>query len=213
MRFLTVAERELRTAAKRKGTHRARWITAALFLGLLLWLFWLCDGASRRGAGLEIFQAYVAITFAYCLVVGAAMTADCLSSERREDTLGLLFLTNLNSAEIVAGKFCSTALSAVYRLAAIFPMLALPMLMGGVTLAHFWKTSLALLVTIFFAMAFGFVATSLCRRQFTAIAVALGLGILFGAGPMAVAASVRAWKPTAAWADTLAACCPLYTLV
>ena len=38
MRFLTVAERELRTAAKRKGTHRARWITAALFLGLLLWL-------------------------------------------------------------------------------------------------------------------------------------------------------------------------------
>jgi ABC-type Na+ efflux pump permease subunit len=213
MRFLTVAERELRTAAKRKGTHRARWITAALFLGLLVWLFWVLDGASRRGAGLQIFQAYVALTFAYCLLVGTAVTADCLSSERREDTLGLLFLTNLNSAEIVAGKFCSTALSAVYRLAAIFPMLALPMLMGGITLAHFWKTILALLVTIFFAMASGFVATSVCRRQFTAIAFALGLGILFGVGPMAAAASIHAWKPTVAWADKLAGFCPLYTLV
>src|SRR6185436_6161050 len=123
----------------------------------------------------------------------------------------LLFLTNLNSAEIVAGKFCSTALSAVYRLVAIFPMLALPMLMGGITLAHFWKTILALLVTIFFAMASGFVATTVCRRQFMAIAFALGLGILFGAGPMAAAASLRAWKPAVAWADKLAAFCPFYT--
>jgi ABC-type transport system involved in multi-copper enzyme maturation permease subunit len=215
MRFLTVAERELRTAAKRKGTQRARWITAALFLGLLLWLFWVFNAASRRGAGLEIFQACVALAFAYCLVVGTAVTADCVSSERREDTLGLLFLTNLNSAEIVAGKFCSTALSAVYRLVSIFPVLALPMLMGGVTLAHFWKTILALLVTIFFAMASGFVATSVCRRQFTAIAFALGLGILFGTGPMALAASLRALAPAASagWADKLAAFCPLYTLV
>ncbi len=213
MRFLTVAERELRTAARRKGTQRARWITAALFLGLLVWMFWALDGATRRGAGMDIFQTYTALAFAYCLVVGTAVTADCLSSERRGDTLGLLFLTNLNSAEIVAGKFCSTALSAVYQLVAIFPMLALPMLMGGVTLAHFWKIILALLVTIFFALASGFVATSVCRRQFTAITFALGLGILFGVGPMAAAASIHAWKPTVLWADKLAAFCPLYTLI
>ncbi len=213
MRFLTVAERELRTAAKRKGTHRARWITAALFLGFLLWLFWVSDALTRRGAGLQIFQASTALMFAYCIVVGTAVTADCLSSERREETLGLLFLTNLNSAEIVGGKFCSTALSSVYRLAAIFPMLALPILMGGITLAYFWKAILALVVTIFFAMASGFVATSVCRRQFTAIALALGLGIFFGVGPMAAAAIVRAWKPTVAWADKLAAFCPLYSLI
>src|SRR5678816_2104061 len=84
IRFLTVAERELRTAARRKGTHRARWITAALFLGMLVWMFWALDGATRRGAGLEIFQAYTALAFAYCLIVGTAATADCLSSERRD---------------------------------------------------------------------------------------------------------------------------------
>src|ERR1044072_6188323 len=149
MRFLTVAQRELHAAARRKGTYRTRWITAVVFLALLVWLIWVFDGFRRRGAAAGIFQAYSILTFLYCIIIGAAVTADCVSSERREGTLGLLFLTNLNSAEIVAGKFCSTALSAGYGLAAIFPMIALPMLMGGITLQHFWKTILALVVTIF----------------------------------------------------------------
>jgi len=213
MRFLTVAERELRAAARRKGTYRTRWVTAAVFLGLLVWLTWLCDGFSKRTAAVEVFQAYSVLTFIYCIIIGTAVTADCLSCERREGTLGLLFLTNLNSAEIVAGKFCSTALSAVYGLMAIFPMLALPLLMGGITLQYFWKTILALVVTIFFSMACGFAATTICRRQFTAIALAMGLAFSFGAGLMGAAAAVNGLLRKAALAEGIAAFCPLYTLL
>ena len=39
MRFLTVAERELRAAARRKGTYVIRWVTAAGFFLLLIWFF------------------------------------------------------------------------------------------------------------------------------------------------------------------------------
>src|ERR1044072_1770841 len=87
------------------------------------------------------------------------------------------------------------------------------MLMGGITLQHFWKTILALVVTIFFSMASGFVATTISRRQFTAIALAMGLGFSFGAGLMGAAAVVNRLARKATWADDLAAFCPLYTLI
>src|SRR5690242_18294956 len=115
MRFLSVAERELRAGARQKATHRIRWITAAVFLGLLAWLMWVFDGFRAP----QVFQIFATLTFFYCLIIGTARTADCLSSEKREGTMGLLFLTNLNALEIIGGKLCSSALAAAYGLFAI----------------------------------------------------------------------------------------------
>src|SRR6185436_15942852 len=96
----------------------------------------------------------------YCLLVGTARTADCLGSEKREGTMGLLFLTNLNGFEIIGGKLCSSAVAAAYGLFAIFPLLALQMLIGGITLGHFWRTVLALISAIFFSVTAGFLASA-----------------------------------------------------
>src|ERR1043165_2532873 len=172
MRFLTVAERELRAASRRKLTYRGRWVIAAAFLALLIWLGWAFDVFANRGAGPAVFQAFSVCLLVYCLFVGAAATADCLSREKREGTLGLLFLTNLNSAEIVAGKLCANALTLFYSLLAIFPMLALPVLIGGIAFGHFWRTVLALANAIFFGIAAGFAASAVSVRQFPAVALA-----------------------------------------
>src|SRR5436190_242994 len=86
MRFLSVAERELRAGARQKATHRLRWITAGVFFALLLWLIWVFNGFRAP----QIFHAFSAITFFYCLMIGTARTADCLSSEKREGTMGLV---------------------------------------------------------------------------------------------------------------------------
>ena len=213
MRFFTVADRELRAAARRPAAFRARWITAAVFFGLLLWCLWGFNAFRSRRAGSEIFEVLSVLTFIYCLIVGTAMTADCLSSERREGTLGLLYLTNLNSLEIVVGKLFSSALSAVYGLVAIFPILAMPVMMGGVSFAVFGKTILALVVTIFFSLACGFVASALCKRQFTAIAMAMGFALVYGMGLMAVATILDQTVKKFSLADELASFCPLYTLM
>src|SRR5262245_46016798 len=153
MRFLTVAERELRAASRRKVTYRGRWIIAAGFLALLLWLGWAFDVFANRGAGPAVFPAFSVCLLVYWLFVAAAATADCLSREKREGTLGLLFLTNLNSAEIVAGKLCSNGLALIYLLVAIFPVMALPVLIGGVTFANFWCSVLALVNGLCLAIA------------------------------------------------------------
>ena len=100
------------------------------FFALLVWLLWVYNGFRNRRAAPEVFEVFSILSFVYCLITGTARTADCISSERRDGTLGLLFLTNLNSAEIIAGKLCSSALASVYALFATFPMLALPLLMA-----------------------------------------------------------------------------------
>jgi ABC-type transport system involved in multi-copper enzyme maturation permease subunit len=212
MRFLSVADRELRSAARQKVTYRTRWMTAALFFGLLVWLLWALDGFTNRRAGPQIFSFLSVLTFLYCLFLGTACTADSISLERREGTLGLLFLTNLNSAEIIAGKLCSTALASVYGLVAIFPMLALPLLMGGITFGCFARTVLGLLNGILFGLAAGFLASVLCKRQFTAIALALGLTVSLGGGLMLGAAAAHSYGPTRPLANWLAVFSPLYAL-
>ena len=213
MRFLSVADRELRCAARHKGTYRARWLTAALFFGVLVWLLWLFRDMSAQRAAPEIFRVYSILTFLYCVFISTARTADCISIERREGTLGLLFLTNLNSFEIIAGKFCSTALSSVYGLIAIFPMLALPLLMGGITLGWFGRTVLALLGGILSALAAGFLASVVCKRQFTAIAVALGLMVCLSGGLPLGAEAVKDYAPGSPVANWLLAFSPLSTLL
>jgi len=213
MRFLTVAERELRAAARRRGTYRVRWITAAAFFALLVWLGWAFNVFSNRGAGSMVFRTFSVFIFVYCLFVGAAGTADCISCEKRDGTLGLLFLTNLNSAEIVGGKLCSHALALIYSLLAIFPVLALPVLIGGITFGNFWCSVLALANGLFFAIAAGFVASALCVRQFSSVALATGLALFFGMGVLGAAQVMRKFGCPASITDAIAAFCPLHTLL
>ena len=213
LRFISVAGRELRVIARRKRTYLIRWGSVAVFFLFLVWLIWVLDGFRRAGVGSDIFQAFAAVVFFYCLIIGTAQTADCISSEKRGGTLGLLFLTNLNSAEIVAGKLCSTALPTVYGLLAIFPLLGIPMLMGGVTVGEFWRTMLALLDAIVFALSCGFVASVVCKRQFAAIALALALAIGVGAGLLAAAAIVAEFPFSKKLVDGLSVFSPLYTLI
>lgn len=213
MRFVSVAERELRAAVRRPGLYRLRWLTAAAFTVLLLWLSWVYDLFQNGRAGQEVLQAFTVVAFVYCLLVGATTTADCLSREKREGTLGLLFLTNLNSAEIVAGKWCANALATLYSSLAIFPVLALPVLVGGITLGYFWRTVLALVNALLFAIAAGFVASAVSVRQFPAIALAAALSLVMGMALLGAAEAMRRLGAPSAVTEVVASFCPLHTLL
>src|SRR6185436_18975237 len=97
-------------------------------------------------------------------------------------------------------------------LLATFPILALPVLIGGIPFGQFWRTVLALANAGFFAMAAGFTASALCVRQVPAVAAAIGLALLFGMGLSGVAVLIRHWGCPASIANTVAAFCPLHSL-
>src|SRR5882762_4511324 len=144
MTFLPIVERELRVKARQKITHRFR--LGGALIAMLLVMFMLFMGAafsSPQTMGQPTFHTLAWLAFSYCLFEGARNTADCLSEEKRAGTLGLLFLTDLKGYDVVLGKFMATSLNSFYGLLAIFPPLALPILLGGVTGSEFWRLALA----------------------------------------------------------------------
>ena len=179
MTFLPMVQRELRVAARRKSTYRLRFWTAILAIGVgaVALLFSLM---SRRlgGIGNPLFTTLTGLTFGLCLLAGVFLTADCLSEEKREGTLGLLFLTDLHGYDVVLGKFFAMWLNALYGLLSLLPIIALSLLLGGVTGSEFWRTAAALMNALFVSLAAGICISALARDTQRAMASALGLLLL-----------------------------------
>jgi ABC-type transport system involved in multi-copper enzyme maturation permease subunit len=153
MTFLPIVERELRIAAREQKTYVTRMVAAlgaALFGAYLLLTMRLMMGGTAAG-GAALFSTLTHICLYGCLVAGAAYSGDSISRENREGTLGLLFLTDLNGYDIILGKLAAGSLVSFYALFATFPVLALPLMLGGITWIQFVATIVALANSLFFA--------------------------------------------------------------
>src|SRR5689334_21600678 len=126
MTFLPIVERELRVLGRRPSTVWIRFFAALGFLLVWLLLLGSAHGTAPADLAQRLLVAFGILAFGFCLLAGVFLTADCLSEEKREGTLGLLFLTDLRGYDVVLGKLMATSVQAVYGLLAIFPILALP---------------------------------------------------------------------------------------
>ncbi|HYT60684.1 MAG TPA: ABC transporter permease subunit [Haliangiales bacterium] len=183
MSFLPVIERELRVAARRPATYWTRLAFGLVGAGVvslaLVFAAVAETGASRVGSGLFSFLSLLGLGFS--AFAGVFLTADCLSEEKREGTLGLLLLTDLKGYDVVLGKLLARSLSAGYGLLAIFPVLAVTLTMGGVTAGEFWRMALVFLNTIFFSLAAGMFVSALILRDHRSMAGAAALIVFIGA--------------------------------
>src|SRR5262245_19157074 len=111
---LPVIFREFRVAARHKRTFVFRSVFGALlaFMALMFTISMGFSGASS-GSGYYLLQIFVWQIFVLLFIFAPAVTCGCISDEKKQGTLGLLFLTHLNSADIVLGKFVSRALDLV----------------------------------------------------------------------------------------------------
>jgi len=186
MNFLPIAIRELQVTARRAMTYYWRSLcalnAAAITLGFLLVGF--NGGLTASTVGGMTFQLLSG--FGYWMAAGAAViiTADCISEERREGTLGFLFLTDLNGYDIVLGKLARISVT-VYCMVAAFPALGFTMLLGGVSIGDFAKVALSFLNVIFFFSAFGLLVSACSWNVRTALSAALAGLLLFNAPMMA----------------------------
>jgi ABC-2 family transporter protein len=178
MRFLPIVERELRTAARRRGVFSARLLVtlAAILTSVVIFLIFLDVPPTTLGR--YLFRALSILCLIYCVASGRLSTADCLSEEKREGTLGLLFLTDLKGYDVVLGKLVATSLGAFYGLLAILPVLAVPMLLGGISNAEFWRGVLVLVDTFLFSLAIGMFGSSITREARWAMAANFSLVLL-----------------------------------
>ena len=203
MSFLPIVERELRAGSRRKSTYRLRWWTALIAIGACFcWLIIVWILSARGNLGKALFSILTGYIFGLCALAGIFLTADCLSEEKREGTLGLLFLTDLKGYDVVLGKFVARSLNAFYALLALFPLTGLPLLVGGVTGAEFWRMMLALLNALFFSLAVGTGVSAFSRDSHNSMGFAIVVvAFLFGGLP-ALAASPYVPKLSQIWSYT-----------
>ncbi|MCU0788907.1 MAG: ABC transporter permease subunit [Verrucomicrobia bacterium] len=156
MNILPIVERELLVRARQGRTQWTRLGVSAVGVFLSLQFLALWGGASVNLAQLSgfAFQALAWIGFLLGCA-GCLVTADCLSGERREGTLGLLLLTRVGVGEVVLGKLASNGLAAVFGLVALTPTLMLPVLAGGVTWRQVMWTAGSWLAMLWFSLCLG----------------------------------------------------------
>lgn len=189
MTLLPIVARELRVASRRAATYWTRFTFAllAVVVGSFAWAIVMRQ--SPRETGLALFITFSVVAYVYALIAGALWTADCVSEEKREGTLGLLFLTDLKSYDIVFGKLAASSVTAVYGLLAIFPVMAIPLLLGGVAFAEFWRVVLVCLNNLFISLAIGLLCSAMCKDERKSIGLSLLIIAMLTAG----------WPALVAW--------------
>lgn len=135
MNLRPVIERELLSEARNEVNYWLRLIGAAalLFVGAM---YVVNDAQSSRWQGALLFEQMNLAIWATAFVLVPVLTADSVAREKREGTLGLLFLTPLTSADIVIGKCLVHGLRSLTILVAAIPVLCVPLMMGGIS---FWQ--------------------------------------------------------------------------
>ena len=213
MMLLPIVHRELQAAARRPGTHRLRfWLALAM---LAMWLCLLQFGQSSVPAsqqGQSLFRASGILALAFALLAGAFLTADCLSEEKRQGTLGLLFLSKLKGYDVVLGKLIATSLHGFYGLLAVLPLLGLPLLIGSVTAGEFSRIALALGATLLLSLSIGMLVSALWLQSRQTMTLTLVIVLLVAAIPAGLGCLgwlVSSWAKGGGW-QILSAPSPAY---
>ncbi len=183
MTTLPVIERELRTRARQGMTYWSRCAVAALATLVAVESEVIsANAAGPNAAGPATLRALGWLGLLLAGVSGL-VTADSISSERRQGTLGLLFLTDLKGRDVVFGKMVASGLAVFYALTGFVPGLALALLAGGVSGATLTRTALALLNACFVSLAIGLWVSARAESQRKAMRGTLVMTVLLFASP------------------------------
>lgn len=181
MTFLPIVQRELMVTARKPALGWTRFLAA--LAGLAVFTVVLAAAKTNPTTLAEtLFVALATPLFAYCLLAGPLHTSDAITAELREETLGLLFLTDLRGYDVLLGKLVARSLQVFYAVVAVIPVLALPILLGTVTAGQFWRMTATLLTTLVLSLVTGLAASTFCREWRTSIMVSLLALLGFTAG-------------------------------
>lgn len=187
MTALPIVSRELAAAAREPRVYHNRSIGALWGMAVLVVVLFFEGSASGPASQARMLFSMLAVgAFILCTTIGLAF-ADNLSLEKREGTLGLLFLTSLRGHDIVLGKIAARALGALYAILSLLPVLAIALLLGGIRLSDVFRMGLVWANALFLSLACAALASALSVDGRRATLSALGLVLLVLFGPLLAA--------------------------
>lgn len=120
-------------------------------------------------------------------------TVGIFADERRNQTLGLLFLCGIGPGELFLSKTLGSALVSFSRLLILYPFFAISFFGGGVSLDAFVATIVSLPVLMLFVFSVCVLASVLCQEESTAMFVAILIGVSLCFGPSLIYTLADFW--------------------
>lgn len=193
--------REMRQAARVQLTPialAALTILMTLFIGGIGGMM-AAFKLSPASIGGVLFQTFFTLAYFIVAVVGPALGANTIASEREGRTWEVVLLTGMRPATIARGKFASAYTSIAIYIVALAPVGALPFIFGGVTPTEVVVAFLVLFVFALLSVAFGLALSARMQSLRGAIVVTLlaafplASGLFAVVGPMASTLAHRVW--------------------
>lgn len=207
--------RELKQAARLQRTPIVLMTLTAL-IGLIMCAIGGIVSATSvtpAGTGVALFHTFFSVAFFVVLLVGPALAANTVASEREGHTWEAVLLTGLASKTIARGKFLSAFTAISMYIVMLAPVGALPFLFGGVTALEVAVAFAFLFLFAWLGVAFGLAISSALASGRTAIVLTLllaffltlvayfglGVGLSVAAHEIwpAVIEGAPVWLPTA----------------
>lgn len=141
-------------------------------------------------AGRAMFEWVVAAELALLALIIPVISAGSIAGERARQTLVPLQVTMIRPSQIFLGKVLSSSAFVLLLMVASAPVLAVPFLVGGVTVGRVMLTLAMLLIVSVELSVIGVACSSFFRRTQTAILGALAVvGLLIIGPPVLVGVS------------------------
>jgi ABC-type transport system involved in multi-copper enzyme maturation permease subunit len=174
--------REMRQSAR---LGRTPWILFSLTLSISLIMCAVgaiaaSNDTSPASLGQGLFQGFFSIAYFVVTIVGPAIAANSIASEREGRTWEAVLLTGLTPKEIARGKFMAAYTSIGLYIVVLAPVGALSFLFGGVTATEVVTAFAFLFLLAALTVAFGLAVSSLMASLRGAIVLTLILAICIG---------------------------------
>jgi ABC-type transport system involved in multi-copper enzyme maturation permease subunit len=196
--MLPIVQRELRVASRSPKLYLRRVFWGFLQVVAIVAALLASGGGFRTTAAESFFVTFSRLALVLCLLEGVRKGSDAISLEKREGTLGFLFLSTLSGPDVILGKLAGGLTRSLSVLLPFLPVLALSLIVGGTTLGEFWRVSLVLPSVLILAQAVCLLISTLSKeRSVTASIVVLAALCLMPQLPLFSASDVQLLSPFA----------------
>ena len=140
------------------------------------------SATSNSDIGNTVFLTLIGTAMVVLLVLTAVMAASSIAGERERQTFDLLLTSQLSAGAIVVGKISATLAYGVLLLSAMTPLIAIPLLIGGVDVGQLCIMYAVTLTNMCAVTSCGVYWSSRAHTPLTAIGFALAtvFGVMFG---------------------------------
>lgn len=166
-----------------------------LFLGFVLYMFFLANNQMFDRYGYSSFNPRIAVNayytialfqFALLMLIVPALTATAISGERERQTLDLMLCSGISAWSIIFGKLVVSIAHIMFLVIASLPILGMVFLFGGISFGEIMLLFLFYIITSLMVASLGLFLSTLFRKNVTAIITTyISLGII-GIGPIIV---------------------------